>query len=132
MPWVASKRNHFTKLFNYKSFQSALQGTLKEGRKTRQGNISSHFCLLAFNFEPACSVGLMWLHHLSIEDTVQSKVFSVVSILSLSYFKPCFFKTNGRTSASIYSIRVLCQVKTNADVSGRKKKINYCFLVLND
>ena len=39
--------------------------------------------------------------HLSIEDTVQGKVFSVVSILSLSYFKTGFSRpTEGQVQAN--------------------------------
>ena len=99
MPRVASKRNHFTKLFYYKSFQSALYGTLKEGRKTREyfqsflpGGIQFWTCMLC-----RCHVAPI---HLSIEDTVQGKVFSFVSILSLSYFKPGFSRpTEGQAQA---------------------------------
>ena len=45
--------------------------------------------------------------HLSIEDTVQGKVFSVVSILSLSYFKPGFSRpTEGQAQA--YTVQEYC------------------------
>ena len=80
----ASKRNHFTKLFYYKSFQSALYGTLKEGRKTREyfqsflpGGIQFWTCMLCM----PC-------------------MLSVVSILSLSCFKPGFSSpTEGQLQA---------------------------------
>ena len=38
----------------------SLPFTGRQKKAERQGHISSHFCLVAFNFEPVCSVGLMW------------------------------------------------------------------------
>ena len=95
-----SDGNHFTKLFYYKSFQSALYGTLKEGRKTREyfqsflpGGIQFWTCMVCRYYVAPI--------HLSIEDTVQGKVFSVVSILSLSYFKTGFSRpTEGQVQAN--------------------------------
>ena len=75
---------------------------------------------MAFNFERVWSVGLMWLHHLSIEDTLQGKVFSVVSILSLPYFKPSFSRpTEGQAQAYTASSENECRRKSKK----KKRKI---------
>ena len=66
--------------------------------------------------------------HLSIEDTVQGKVFSVVSILSLSYFKPGFSRPTKKDNRKHIQCRSIVSSENKCRRKRRKKNMEKVLL----